>query len=839
MGEEVFNVMKCVRYWVIAVTALVIFPFSTAALAQNIDLAAGGADQVWHGVSAGSNAARWLDQGPLSPGDNRRDLVIGAPGSPSLAGKVHVLFAGPLPSGDPSLALANVTITGPGAGDEFGLATAVGPINVSDSNLTSNLVVGAPGALGGRGAVYLFATPLNNGAMTSANAIYVIRGQPGDRIGAALATADINNDGYREIVIGAPGNNRVYVVAGGPTLNGTRDLAVTPADLVINGAGIGNYLQAGDVTGDGIFEIIIGSPVQNQTYLLTGGYPAVSNLPADADVVFSGIDPGDASGASLRIADLDADGRRDIVIGAPGADGPGNGRPNGGEAYVIWGRSTHTSMSLANADVIFYGAGPGHSLGEGLSAGDINRDTPNDLVMLMSGASAGGELYVFYGRARTGFGTDVGGGRRVVDFASFAPSRRIIGDPAAGRIVTSQVYEVTGEGARDVIVGVPAHDGNRGAAYFAISPRLILNPGSLAASVPQGAEGNRALVLENPSVIPITWSVSSNRPWLAPWPNTGTSVSGAPGSLTIYMSAVGLAPGTYNGTLTFVSTSEHLEMSRTVDVALTVIPPPPPTPGAKIDFSGDGKMDLLFRHSGTGDIISWAMDGANRIAVNWLTPANRETNWRVVGTGDFNADNKPDIVWQEQTAGHLSIWFMNGNVRQSAGTFSTPQVADLGWKIVAVADINNDTRPDLIWREENTGSLAAWLMSGTTVQSVVSLNPGAVDLIWTIVGSGDFNGDGKTDLLWQNYKGGFLAVWYMDGVNRVNAVSLNPGAVVDADWHISATGDLNGDGKVDIVFQHTDGRLVAWFMNGITRSSWSMLNPDHVVDTAWRIVGPR
>lgn len=895
---------------------------------QDINLAAGGADLVWRGTTAGANAGRWLDQGPLSPGDNRRDLVVGAPGSISVGGSVYVIFAGPVLSGSMSLSSANVVITGTGAGDGFGAATAVGPILVNGSSLTSNLVVGAPGALGGRGAIYVFDTPLNTGSLTAANAAYVIEGAPGDRLGSALATADINGDGYREIVIGAPGNNRVYVMAGGAALSGVKDLSVVGADLVINGSGIGNVIQAGDVTGDGVFEILIGSPTANAVYLLTGGYPAISNLPADADAVFSGIDVGDATGQSIRIADIDADGRRDILIGAPGADGPSNSRTNAGEAYALWGRSSFTSMNLATADVTFIGGAANFSLGQAIAAGDINRDSPNDAVFLVEGATASGELLVFYGRARTAFGAATDGGRRVVDFASVAANRRIVGDGAAGPITAAQVHEVTGEGARDVVVGIPGDNESRGGAFFAISPKMIANPSSIAMSLVEGAEGNRAIVLENASTIPISWTASADRTWLQPWPTSGTSVAGAYASLTLYVSAASLPQGTHTGTVTVTSTSEHLEMSRTVDVTLTVTPPTPApctystspttlsvgylsasgsvtvttqagcewsavsndgfititngagrvgsgtlpytvaanssasprtgtvtvaggtftvnqagTPSstaarlresARADFNGDGQSDLLAQSGGS--LAAWALNGQN-ITSMALSNGLADANWRIAGSGDFNGDGKADIVFHHDTEGWVYLWYMNGTTRIGSTYFSRDRV-NTGWRIAGVGDFNADNKPDIVWQNDTEGRIVFWLCDGVTVLGFIEMPIQFRDTQWRIAGTGDFNADGKTDLVLRHLGYGEVGVWLMDGTNRTSYSVFTPGAIVDQQWQVAAVIDANGDDKPDVVWRHeAEGWLAVWHMDGVTRIN--AMSFAVTVPSGTRIAGPK
>ena len=90
-----------------------------------------------------------------------------------------------------------------------------------------------------------------------------------------------------------------------------------------------------------------------------------------------------------------------------------------------------------------------------------------------------------------------------------------------------------------------------------------------------------------------------------------------------------------------------------------------------------------------------------------------------------------------------------------------------------------------------------------------SFNPGPS---WQIKDTGDFNGDGKSDILWQS-SNGTPAIWLMDGTNAVTvgaAGSFNPGP----SWQIKDTGDFNGDGKSDILWQGNDGTPAIWLMDG-------------------------
>ena len=71
-----------------------------------------------------------------------------------------------------------------------------------------------------------------------------------------------------------------------------------------------------------------------------------------------------------------------------------------------------------------------------------------------------------------------------------------------------------------------------------------------------------------------------------------------------------------------------------------------------------------------------------------------------------------------------------------------------------------------------------------------------------IKGTGDFNFDGKADILWQN-DDGTPGIWLMNGLTVLAAapVGINPGPA----WQVKGSGDFNSDGKADILWQNTDG----------------------------------
>ena len=591
----------------IATAGLALFlALPNMANAQDISLAAGGADQIWKGTKANARAGAWMDLGDIS-GDARRDLIASAPGVPGVTGAVYVIYGGPDRSGEFNLANADVVISSTDASALFGTSTAAGNVLNADGTNPRNLAIGAPGVSGGRGAVYLYATGWPAGtALTQADATYRILGAPGDQLGSALATGDLDKDGRRELIIGAPGTNRVYIIKGSASLSGTLDLSTTPAARTITAAGIGHVLISGDITGDGTYDLMVGAPSQNLVFAYAG---TPGTIPSTPVISFSGAAAGDEAGASIRLLDLDADGANDLVIGAPGGDGPSNSRANAGNVYAFFGPIPAGAYSVNQAHAVFYGAAANRRAGERMTTGDINRDTPNDLVILAPGGSGGsGELNIYYGRARTSIGT-VSGSWRVVDFALAGQvSRRILGDPAAGSIASVQVYEVTGEGARDVIVGVPGVDGNTGKLYFTISPRLRISrtTETLVANRGGSATSSTAISVTNPSVVVTGWQATSSAAWLSASPSAGSISQNAPGSFYIVAQAGSMPGGVYTGTLNITSTSPDLTMTLGIDVTFTVLDGrvaiDTPANGATVSngFSVAGWAVDLSSASGTG-----------------------------------------------------------------------------------------------------------------------------------------------------------------------------------------------------------------------------------------------
>ena len=129
------------------------------------------------------------------------------------------------------------------------------------------------------------------------------------------------------------------------------------------------------------------------------------------------------------------------------------------------------------------------------------------------------------------------------------------------------------------------------------------------------------------------------------------------------------------------------------------------------------------------------MNGLTVARGSYLTPKSfSDTQWQIRGLADFSGDGKADVLWHHQGTGDLYVWYLNGTVT-TGGSYLTPKsFADTTWKIVLVADFNADGKPDLLWHNQATGYLYAWVLDGTVTASGSYLTPNRfADTSWKIV----------------------------------------------------------------------------------------------------------
>jgi hypothetical protein len=606
-------------------------------------------------------------------------------------------------------------------------------------------------------------TMLGTGNLTYATTFYDGTGEP-----ECVVIADFNNDGHPDFAIGSANffGVAVYINKGdgtfsGPTLyNGITSFGLAAADVdndgnldligqgfVMLGLGngefedpaplvtssdrpagklrgtapkvtsiIGGPVQSADLNGDGNMDVVaIGTEVIEGTVYLGNGNGTFRPAPKGSTCSFIGT--------AVAIADFNNDGIPDLAFSSTG------------EINVCLGNGDGTfgkTLTLSNG---------GDFPGQSIVAADLNGDGNMDIAVVDLDRSGEGTtalfspMAVFYGNGNGTF-------KPAEVYATIFPFDIAVGD-------------LNGDGIPDLVVA-----GGEGT-----DPLIFVFLGTSGEKM-QGATNIKAGVSE-PQALTVADFNGDGIPDLAV---TGTKSN-------VVSILLGNSTGGFTPSGTFATG---------------------PTPIGVVagDFNGDGRLDLAVVNSGLDDvsILLGNGNGTFGTATNFgagQTPMN-------VVTGDFNGDGKLDLAVTNLAGNNVSILLGNGN-----GTFGEPTDFATGSEpeFIAVGDLNGDGKLDLVVSNsgQSANSVSVLLGNGNgTFKPAITLATTGIESAGIAIA--DFNGDGKPDIVVSNFGSSSVSVFLGNGAGSFQSAITSPVGLSGFDsgpWAL-VTGDFNGDGKTDV-----------------------------------------
>jgi hypothetical protein len=227
------------------------------------------------------------------------------------------------------------------------------------------------------------------------------------------------------------------------------------------------------------------------------------------------------------------------------------------------------------------------------------------------------------------------------------------------------------------------------------------------------------------------------------------------------------------------------------------------------DFNGDSNLDLATANS-TGSVSILLGNGNGGFTPTAGSPIDVGSNAVSIATGDFNGDGKVDLTTTDFLSNTLTILLGNGN-----GGFTQPAGSPISVGVlpysVATGDFNGDNKSDVAVVNQSNNNITILLSNGSGGFTQPAGSPVGAGTKPIAIAAGDFNGDNKADLATVNYGSANVSILLGNGSGGFTQPAGSPIAVGDSPLGV-AVGDLNGDGKADLVT--TSGNLTILLGNG-------------------------
>lgn len=228
------------------------------------------------------------------------------------------------------------------------------------------------------------------------------------------------------------------------------------------------------------------------------------------------------------------------------------------------------------------------------------------------------------------------------------------------------------------------------------------------------------------------------------------------------------------------------------------------------DLDGNGRGDLVVTTE-DGALHLLSLNGHEILSSTSLFGGEPVALFRLAAATDLNADGLEDLVF-EYNGQHDAVF--SGD---ELGTLTLFGGSTAPWHAVAGGDLNGDGIGDLVFQYAETGIYSASHMDGTNVLAADYLWNAEDISPWRVVGGGDFNGDGRADLLLRDGTNCAYAISYLDHFIQREAAHITLGGNTDlSPWHLHAITDADGNGTSELVLTGARNEKFLLYLNGPT-----------------------
>ncbi|MEM4247794.1 MAG: InlB B-repeat-containing protein, partial [Candidatus Nanoarchaeia archaeon] len=256
------------------------------------------------------------------------------------------------------------------------------------------------------------------------------------------------------------------------------------------------------------------------------------------------------------------------------------------------------------------------------------------------------------------------------------------------------------------------------------------------------------------------------------------------------------------------------------------------------DLTGDNRCDLLWRNVSTGKVLlNTTQESGNTFNSGLVVYSGG--GWAIVDSKDFNNDGKDDILWKyaDATTAKYIVNFMNGGAVVGSRSISK---GSPDWVVVKTADFNGDSMEDVLYLSTSTKAGIVYFLDRGAVLGTAKVFEKGTN--WDIKAIGDFDGNGAADILLESTDGktGFTVLLknrFTEGGSGIKNSGISY-SKSDVNWKLLQSGDFDDDGKDELLWENaTTGQGMIWIMNGITASSNKIIYTLKVVDpaTKWTV----